>query len=166
MIVLGVDPGTVKCGWAVFRVVRDTDMELVKYGVERASEKWKLDKRVRHIHDLLRGVFEEERPRVVAVEGGVFRFASAALALGEMRGAVKAAAWGVNAETMEISPRSGKLALTGSGKSDKPDMQRFVKLLYNKTVHEDEADAIGIGLAATNFVIARDVLLRAGNVRK
>jgi len=166
MIVMGLDPGTVKCGWAIFRIVRGTLTELVKYGVERATESWKLDKRIRHIHDLLRTRFEEEKPRYVGIEGGVFRYASAALALGEMRGAAKAAAWAVNAETMELAPQNGKQALTGDGSAKKPDMIRFVKLLYNKTVLEDEADAIGIGLAAANRIIARDILTVAEARRK
>lgn len=159
MMVVGFDPGTRLCGWAVARI-QAGHVQITDSGCFLALPKWDLDKRLRHMHDSSVELLERYKPKLVAIEGGFVkvRREQATMALGEVRGAIKAAAWKFNAETEELAPATGKKALTGSGKAQKDDMVRWAKLRFGLTVtEEDQADAVGIALASAERLIARSV---------
>ena len=88
MIVLGVDPGTIRTGWGVVER-RGTRMVHHGHGAIRARREDSLEKRLCAIFEQLEIVIAEHRPVAVAVEdvfGG--KHAQSALRLGHARGVV------------------------------------------------------------------------------
>src|ERR1700712_2938750 len=86
MIVLGIDPGSIRTGWGVVR--RDGPrLSFVAAGTIDASKEGELPERLNEIYECLRSVIAEHAPTAVAVED-IFhaRFAASALKLGHARG--------------------------------------------------------------------------------
>lgn len=85
----------------------------------------------------------------LAVEQLIFaRDPTAALKLGQARGAVICAGLKEGAQVHEYSPKSVKLAVVGTGGADKAQVQHMVRILLSleATPAEDEADALALAL--------------------
>ncbi len=65
---MGVDPGLTRCGVGVVDVARDRSAVLVHVGVIRSDPEMAIERRLAAIAAGLRGVLDEHRPDVVAVE--------------------------------------------------------------------------------------------------
>jgi crossover junction endodeoxyribonuclease RuvC len=147
MRVLGLDPGSQKLGWGL---------------LERSGHLWvrvasgtvDLDRR-RPLQDRLLGAYEavarilgEHAPDLVAVEE-CFVAASpkAALVLGQVRGVLLLAVQQASIASVELSPRSVKLATVGRGGAAKEQVQYMVPRLIRDCparLGPDEADALAI----------------------
>lgn len=145
--VLGLDPGSLRTGYAVVEV----NGASVKYVVSGAirTDGDSLTERLQQIFsgvDQLAGQF---RPDEVAVER-VFmhRNADSALKLGQARGAALSATFAVRPRVFEYAPREVKLAVVGTGGAQKEQVQLMVKRLLNISgpLTPDAADALAIAL--------------------
>ena len=87
-ICLGVDPGSLACGWAV--VSRSgSRLELLEAGVIRSPRGSDFDQRIKGIHDRLTAVIAVHQPGFMAVESPfVEKNAATALKLGQIRGGI------------------------------------------------------------------------------
>jgi crossover junction endodeoxyribonuclease RuvC len=124
---IGIDPGTQTLGWGVIDV-RGRKLTLVACGAHSAPKRTKsVAVRLAAIADSLAETIREHRPDVAAVERAFFgKSASAALRVGEARGAAltELARAGVRVE--ELTPAEVKKAVTGSGAARKPQVQMMV----------------------------------------
>ena len=73
---------------------------------------------------------------------------TAALKLGQARGAVLCAGLKAGGQVHEYSPKSVKLAVVGSGGAEKFQVQHMVRILLSLDTEpaEDEADALALAL--------------------
>lgn len=146
VIVLGIDPGSRRCGYGA--VVREgSRLRVVDSGVLVPGD-LPMPERLGVILDGLMALFERVRAAEVAVEQ-VFSGASArsALLLGQARGVVLAAAARAGLPVFEYAPAQVKLALTGNGRADKPQMQRMARALFGVGAQlSDEADAVALAV--------------------
>ena len=105
--------------------------------------------RLSHLHACLAALVAEQVPASVAVER-IFVAASprAALVLGHARGVVLAAVAGGGLGVCEYAPSEIKLAVTGSGAADKPQVQSMVRKLLGLGAlpARDAADALAVAL--------------------
>ncbi|MDX2166589.1 MAG: crossover junction endodeoxyribonuclease RuvC [Deltaproteobacteria bacterium] len=144
--ILGVDPGTIVLGWGVIesaagRVQRIASGTLRCQGA-RAD-------RLAAICDAMQGLCEEHRPHALSLEQTfVGDNVQSAFRLGEARGAVMVAASRARLTVAEYSPAQIKVAVAGSGRASKPQMQLMVGrlLAVAEALAEDEADALGAAL--------------------
>ncbi len=146
MIVLGIDPGSRRCGFGVV-ARRGTRLELVDAGVLAPGD-LPVAVRLAAIQDGIAGVIARTRPAEVSVEQ-VFSGASArsALVLGQARGVALAAAARAGLPVFEYAPAEVKLAFTGSGRASKEQMLRTARMLLGATGPlADEADAIALAV--------------------
>jgi crossover junction endodeoxyribonuclease RuvC len=108
-----------------------------------------LPERLAYLHTALLALLAERAPDCVAVEQ-VFVAVSprAALVLGHARGVVLAAAAASGMRVCEYAPTAIKLAVTGSGAAEKPQVQAMVKRLLLLAVlpPRDAADALAVAL--------------------
>jgi len=77
------------------------------------------------------------------------RHQKTALLVAEARGTIIATGAAAGLEVFEFNPNSIKLAVTGSGSSDKDQMIKMIPLLVKiekEIKHDDEYDAIACGL--------------------
>jgi crossover junction endodeoxyribonuclease RuvC len=145
--ILGIDPGSRNTGFGVI----DSDGHhsvCVASGCIRVGEHPWPD-RLGLIFDRVTAIVEEYRPHEMAVEQLIFaRDPTAALKIGQARGAVLCAGLKGGAIVHEYSPKSVKLAVVGSGGADKSQVQHMVRVLLSlpELPGEDEADALAIAL--------------------
>ena len=146
MIVLGIDPGSRRCGYGV--VAREGGrLRVVESGVLVPGER-PMAERLALLLDGLSLVIERARPDEVAVEQ-VFSGASprSALVLGQARGVALAVAARAGLPVHEYAPSAVKLAFTGSGRAGKDQMLRTARALLGVAAElSDEADAIALAV--------------------
>ena len=160
VIVLGIDPGSRRCGYGVVARVGGR-LQVLESGVLVPGER-PMAERLAHILSGLEQVISRARPAEVAVEQ-VFSGASprSALALGQARGVALAAAARAGLPVHEYAPAAVKLAFTGSGRAGKAQMVRTARsLLGVASTLTDEADAVA--LAVCHLARRPLALLRAG----
>ena len=143
---LGIDPGTVATGWGV---VEETArrLECVASGVVRPNGT--RAERLALIFRALSDLCERFRPNVLSLEQSfVGDNVQSAFRLGEARGAVMVAAATVGLPVVEYTPAEIKLAVVGSGRAVKAQMQVMVARLLatEPRLAADEADALGVAI--------------------
>ena len=146
MIVLGIDPGSRRCGFGV--VAREgTRLAVLASGVLVPGE-LPMPERLARILDGLGEVIARTAPAEVSVEQ-VFAGVSprSALVLGQARGVALVAAARAGLPVFEYAPAEVKLAFTGSGRASKEQMVRTARSLLGVEAHlADEADAIALAV--------------------
>lgn len=106
--------------------------------------------------EIYRGIctlIEEHRPDTLAIENVFFaRNVDSALKLGQARGAAIAAAAAHELQVYEYAPRQVKLAVVGTGKAAKPQVQHMVRVLLDLPAapQADAADALALAICHVN----------------
>ena len=161
MRILGVDPGTRRCGYGVLDV-EGMELRYVECGVIEPPAKAPLAARLGELAVSLREVIVELRPGEVAVEE-VFHGvdASAALRLGHARGVILAVAGEAGLPVVGYPPAKIKKAVTGRGAAGKPQVAGVVRSLLGlrRTPAPDAADALA---AAICHAFHRSLAARIG----
>jgi crossover junction endodeoxyribonuclease RuvC len=156
MIVLGVDPGTIRTGWGV---VRRAGPRLVGVaaGVIHARADAELPERLRVIHDGLRAVIAEHAPSCMAVEDVFSKHARSALTLGHARGVVLLCAALCELELSAYPPAVVKRSVAGRGAAPKEQIGRVVcAMLGFRTIPAvDATDALAVAITHANALLAR-----------
>lgn len=144
--VLGVDPGTVVLGWGIVESA-GAAVEYVASGVVRA--RGSRAERLAEIHDVLGDICGRFLPTALSLEQTfVGANVQSAFRLGEARGAVMVAACRARLDVAEYSPAEIKVAVAGSGRASKEQMQQMVARLLGvpDALAADEADALGVAI--------------------
>ena len=151
MIILGIDPGTARIGYALLDKKEDAKVDLITYGCLELPNKKQVE-RLAEISRLISDLIAQYHPEILAIEKLFFtKNAKTALSVAEARGVIINTAASLNLEILEFTPLEVKVAVTGYGKAEKKEIQKMVCRLLNleKTPQPDDAsDAIAIGLAA------------------
>ena len=149
-IVLGIDPGLNRTGYAVLeRTARGPVLR--EGGVIRSTPALSLAERVHEIGSGLREVIAQYRPTAMAIEQ-IFstpKHPKTAILMAHARGAILFAAADAQLTIMHYSARQIKKLLTGSGTASKEQVQRAVQreLRLEKLLEpNDVADATGVAL--------------------
>jgi crossover junction endodeoxyribonuclease RuvC len=150
MRVLGIDPGSRHTGWAVVDCL-GAGTRAVAWGRVSPPERSPLAERLAEIAEGLACVAAEHRPELAAVER-VFHGANARalIVLAEARGAVLVALARAGLPYAELAPAMVKSAVAGSGRADKAQVARMVRLqlgLAPESLPADVTDALAIALA-------------------
>jgi crossover junction endodeoxyribonuclease RuvC len=158
MRVLGIDPGSRRCGYGV--VARDGGrLTVVESGVLAPGAR-PMAERLALLLEGLGDVIARTRPAEVSIEQ-IYAGISprSALALGQARGVAMAVAARAGLPVFEYQPSEVKLAFTGSGRAGKAQMMRTARALLGLSAElSDEADAVALAvchLARRPFVVAR-----------
>lgn len=141
---VGIDVGTKNVGWATVREngeIADSGSDTFKGTLEERFE------------DLVMwgnsGFSSFEPGTTVGLEcPWVGNNIQTALKLGEAKGIIRCMALWKGLLVVDISPAEAKKALTGKGNATKEDMLRVAQGLRPEVETHDEADAIGVALAA------------------
>ncbi|PID30777.1 MAG: crossover junction endodeoxyribonuclease RuvC [Candidatus Cloacimonadota bacterium] len=150
MIVLGIDPGLSKTGYAVLQKI-GRDITIIEAGVIRTVSSDSMQIRLSTLFDGINEIFHAYRIDKVAIET-VFagKNISSALKLSHARGVLILAAGMNKLEIFEISPKEVKQSITGSGNATKEQILYMIKNLTG--IKElsgplDTYDAIAIALS-------------------
>lgn len=148
MVVLGVDPGLIRTGYALLTRQRGRYV-LLKVGVFRPRPDDPMEQRLLAIHDGLHALAVGEAPDEAAVEA-IFRHRSSesALRLGQARGVALLALARAGLAVSDYNAMTVKKSVTGSGTADKAQVQRMVAMLVGQPIPgpPDAADAVAIAI--------------------
>ncbi|AHE97400.1 crossover junction endodeoxyribonuclease RuvC [Thioalkalivibrio paradoxus] len=147
MRVLGIDPGSRVTGFAVVEA-RGAALHPIGFGVIRPAA-GEMAGRLAEIFAGVARVVAELRPEALAIES-VFlaRNAQSALKLGQARGAAICAAAQAGLPVFEYAPRAVKLAVVGSGRAHKAQVQHMMRqiLRIDEPLAADAADALAVAV--------------------
>ncbi len=134
MRVLGIDPGSVVCGYGIVES-RGNRLLLVEYGVIKAKKKSeKLPDRIKEIFLRMQEVIKRARPEQATFETIFYsKNAQSLIKLSQARAAAILAAGMEGLEISEYSPREIKKSVTGNGNASKGQVQFMVKTMLNIT---------------------------------
>ena len=155
-VILGIDPGLVRTGYALLERSKKGPV-LREAGVIRSNAKLSLAERVHEIGDGIRELFEEFQPQVMAIEQvfSLIRNPKSALLMAHARGVILFMAADRGIPVVHFTPTQVKRLLTGSGRAPKAQIQHAVKreLGLKKILEPDDvADASAIALCLYHTV--------------
>lgn len=153
MRVLGIDPGSVICGYGVIEY-DGRKIELLEYGVIKAAKKEEtFPLRLKEIFERLTQVIERTLPDESAFETIFFgKNVQSMMKLAHARAAAMLATTMREIPIREYAPREVKKSVTGLGNASKEQVQFMVKKLLNiKETHEffDATDALAVAICHT-----------------
>jgi crossover junction endodeoxyribonuclease RuvC len=147
--ILGIDPGSRRCGYGVLERLGPGRIRYLECGVLETSATASLPTRLYDIGRGLREVIQELEPEVTAVEG-VFhgKNARSALQLGHARGVALLAAAEASLAVFEYPPATVKRQVAGSGGATKQQVQKMVRTLLDlkRTPPIDASDALAVAI--------------------
>ncbi len=147
-ICLGVDPGSLACGYAVVSRC-GSRLELVEAGVIRSQRGADFDQRILGIHRKLAEVIDRTHPDVMAVESPfVEKNAATAIKLGQIRGGILLTAGLHGLPVGDYNPMQVKKAVSGYGWADKTQVGKMVMVLLSlkEPLQADAADAAAVAI--------------------
>ncbi|MBI4062492.1 crossover junction endodeoxyribonuclease RuvC [Candidatus Gottesmanbacteria bacterium] len=157
MIILGIDPGTARLGWAVVEKNKSTIAARV-YGCITTQPKTPAF-RLAIIYRALQTLIKIHKPDALAIEELFFaKNVKTALSVSEARGVVLLAAAQANIPITSYTPLVIKQTITGNGQAQKEQMQKMVQILLklkNIPKPDDTADALAVALThafTKNFI--------------
>ena len=149
MRVLGIDPGTAACGYAI---VHESDGRLraLDHGWWQTKARERPDLRLKTIFERVQGLVEQYAPDAVALEESFVGIdARTALSVGQARGAILVASALAGVECAEYAPARVKQAVCGYGRAEKAQVQRMVQAILRlaeppRPTHAADALAVAI----------------------
>jgi crossover junction endodeoxyribonuclease RuvC len=163
MIILGVDPGSIRTGYGAI----ETDgrrHRLLEMGILAPSARLELPERLRAIHEGLTRVIARLRPDILAVED-LFHAANvrSALVLGHVRGVVLLAGASAGLPVAAFPPATVKVQVTGFGRAEKKQVALMVSRLLDleDQTPGDATDALAVALCHAHSAEARRTLAGA-----
>lgn len=149
MKVLGIDPGTGTTGWAIVELISNR-ANVLGYGVILTPKDTPLPARLEEIYREVNAIIDEFAPDEASVELLYFsKNVKTAMDVSHARGVILLALETNKIPISEFQPNQIKLAITGSGKADKKQIQEAVKKITGLSAipkPDDAADAIAIAI--------------------
>jgi crossover junction endodeoxyribonuclease RuvC len=144
---MAIDPGYDRVGIAIFTGLTLTHSECF------TPPPGEFPERLQAVHHHIVELIKTYSPVSVALETLFFtKNQKTAMKVAEARGVIVLAAAQSGLRVVEYSPQAVKIAVTGSGNADKDGVMRMVDRLVplaKKKRHDDEYDAIALGIAHT-----------------
>lgn len=165
-VVVGVDPGLTRCGYAAISWVPGRAPTALAIGVIRTSASSPLADRLAEVHGEVESLLDQFDPAAVAIEQVFFQNnVRTAMSVGQVSGVILALAAKHGCEVAQYTPSQVKNAVVGWGGATKEQVGVMVAQrlgLSSVPQPADAADAAAIALchcAMAPFVASRDIAL-------
>lgn len=160
MIVLGVDPGTIRMGLGVIDS-SNGDLSLVYVDALTPDKTKSLAERLHYLHDQLLKIVRRWNPEAVAIENPFMsQNAKSAIAIGQAQSLAMVAAVHHGAAVYTYAPTEIKRSVTDYGGSSKEQVQEMVQVLLNMEYLPeplDASDALAVAICHVNSSRLRDL---------
>lgn len=128
-VVLGIDPGYDRIGWAVGKHNERRQVEVIAYGCIQTDKNQVLMHRYAQLMSDLQTILKEHQPIEVAIESIFFsKSKTTALTVAESRGVIISCCLAHTDNITDYSPSTIKLAVTGNGAAPKAAVDKMVRL--------------------------------------
>jgi crossover junction endodeoxyribonuclease RuvC len=157
--ILGIDPGTARCGWGVIDVIKkDGSVKYVKHGCIETDKVMRDCERLNRVFNEIVYLINEYKPDQISIELlFMFNNQKTVMKISEARGVIllACAKSDMALQIFEYTPMQVKLAVTGYGRSDKKQVVEEVKNAFpeaavskgKKDGFDDAADALAVAMA-------------------
>jgi crossover junction endodeoxyribonuclease RuvC len=146
---LGIDPGTNVCGYAVIEV-RGSQLNMIKAGTFNFAKIDDPYEKLRHIFLDVQEVIENHQPHSVAIEAPFYgKNVQSMLKLGRAQGVAIAAAITMGLDCTEYAPRKIKQSITGNGNSSKEQVAAMLESILRcplQHISLDATDALAVAV--------------------
>lgn len=150
MIVLGIDPGSINCGYGVV-FFENNSFKVLDFGIIYAKlNNEDFNQRLIYIYKEIEKIIKNHSPEYLAIEKTFFyKNPQSLIKLSHARAAAILVAGNLSLKINEYSPNEVKQSVTGRGKASKEQVSFMVKTILNlKTIDElyDSSDALSIAI--------------------
>ncbi|HTH06049.1 MAG TPA: crossover junction endodeoxyribonuclease RuvC [Ilumatobacteraceae bacterium] len=153
-IVMGIDPGLTRCGYAVLSA-RGAAVAAVALGVVRTPASSPLPQRLAELQRELRALLVQYRPDAVAVEQVFFQTnVRTAMSVGQASGLALAEAAQFGCDVVQFTPNQVKDSVAGWGGAPKEQVQRMVQSRLGLSTLPRPADAADAAALALCYLAA------------
>lgn len=151
MIILGIDPGVARIGWAILQVSKK-QIQPLAYGLITTDKNTIKEKRLSILYSSMTVLIKKYSPDVMSVEDLFFaNNAKTAIAVGEARGVILLSAAQKNIPVVSYTPLTVKRTITGNGQADKKQVEKMILQLFHLPEGPNVDDTIdAIAIAATH----------------
>lgn len=152
MKVLGIDPGSLHCGYALLEDLGGRVPLLREAGIWHLGGSAPLPRRLATLQERLEDLLRTHAPDALCIEESfVHRNVHSAMVLGHARGVAMACCARRDMAVEELSPSEAKKIVAGSGRASKEsvaEMCRRLLALESLPVGPDASDALALALAS------------------
>ena len=154
IVVLGIDPGLTRCGYAVL-LSHGHQVRSLSLGVIRTPPTDALPQRLAELKAELVALLHEFRPQAVAVEQVFFQTnVRTAMSVGQASGLALAEAATFGCDVMQFTPNQVKDSVAGWGGADKAQVQKMVQARLGLSTPPKPADAADAAALALCYIAA------------
>lgn len=154
IVVLGIDPGLTRCGYAVLHS-QGNAVRPLSLGVIRTPADMALPNRLAELQGELRSLLVEFTPQAVAVEQVFFQTnVRTAMSVGQASGLALAEAAAFGCDVMQFTPNQVKDSVAGWGGADKAQVQKMVQARLGLSTPPKPADAADAAALALCYLAA------------
>ena len=151
MIILSVDPGLEKFGYALFNIEKKPKKYIyLTSGLVKSNRKDTIEKRIFFIYSYLKDLIDKYNPKILVIEQlFFFKNKKTIVPVSQVQGVILLLAAQNNIKVEFLSPLQIKQVITGYGFSDKKSLEKMMNLVekISKKKEDDEIDAIACGIA-------------------
>lgn len=152
MIILGIDPGIARVGFAILES-KKSEIKALSYGLISTDKDTPKAQRLNQIYEDTKEIIDKWQPDVVVLETLIFaKNTKTAMTVSEARGVLLLVAEQMGKTILEITPLEVKKLVCGYGRASKSQVQSAVKMLLalpEIPTPDDVADALAIALSQT-----------------
>ncbi len=149
MIILGIDPGIGRTGWAVVESEKGK-LKALSYGCLETEPNSEITKRLLKISLFIEDLIKNHKSDVLAIEELFFNTNSkTAFIVGQARGVILLSAAKNKIPVAIYTPLQVKMAVTGYGRADKNQIGQMVKVILKLEKipkMDDTSDALAVAL--------------------
>jgi crossover junction endodeoxyribonuclease RuvC len=156
MIILGIDPGLQRCGYA-FLETDQAGQKLIEAGVFQTNVTMPMEKRLNQIAEDIQALLEKFKPSIVAIEElySHYEHPKTAILMGHARGVILQKCAEAAIKVKSFNATRIKKSVTGNGRASKEQVQRTIQTILSlPQIPEpnDVADAIAAAMCCANSV--------------
>ncbi len=147
MIILGFDPGIADTGYGLLKL-QDKQISVLHFGTIKTKKTTQFPIRLTQLASEVEKIINQYRPNRAAIERLFFyNNSKTAFSVGEARGVLTLVLAKAGIPIYEYTPLQVKQALTGSGRADKEQVGKMLKLVFKLAEppkSDDAADALAV----------------------
>lgn len=149
MLILGIDPGSIRTGWALLKT-QSSKIQYIASGVLEFDSKTEFLDRLTEIKEKTQKLIDELEPEEIALESLIYvKSPTALIKLAQTRGMIlSTVVEKFEGKIFEYSPNLVKSTAVGHGHADKQSVQKFLDMLIGKKEYKthDESDAVAVAV--------------------
>ena len=147
MIIIGIDPGYDRCGFAVLKKAGSI-LNLLDFGIIKTDKDDDFQVRQAEIADDFQSLLTKYKPDTLSIEDLFFaKNVTTGLKVAQVRGVLTYLATKANCDVIEPKPVEIKSHFCGDGKADKAAMKQMAQMTFGLKQSpqiDDAADAIAV----------------------